>query len=70
MPSFDRAIAGEINLDLLLYSLDEEMQECARPGNIAAALPTLAPGGTEAFRDLERVGSFSANGGFHRLTAL
>jgi len=36
------------------------LQECARLGNIAAALSTLSPGGTESFRDPERILSFFA----------
>ncbi|HZL27587.1 MAG TPA: carbohydrate kinase family protein [Acidobacteriaceae bacterium] len=37
------------------------LPECAALGNTAAALSTLSPGGTESFRDPERIRNFFAN---------
>jgi sugar/nucleoside kinase (ribokinase family) len=37
------------------------LPDCAALGNTAAALSTLSPGGTESFRDPERIRGFFAN---------
>jgi len=42
------------------------LEECAALGNTAAALSTLNPGGTESFRDPQRIRSFFANSSLTR----
>jgi sugar/nucleoside kinase (ribokinase family) len=40
------------------YVCGADLQSCLRSGNVAGALSTTQPGGTEAFRDRQRVQAF------------
>ncbi len=49
---------------LFAWLRDLPLEECARAGNIAGALSTLRPGGTEAFRERELAAAFLKEHGF------
>ena len=75
--SFDMVIAGELNLDLILYGagfLHECLRAkgavtCARAGNITGALSTQAPRGIESFHDVELRNRFLSEHKFSELLA-